>query len=98
MGGLKRRSSLASGYVNDSLDDVRIRAINALLPPICLIEELPCEPHHAEAVSTGRAALQRVFDGQVIYVQEVTDRHCEGSCDLSLLHPVIDLSILHTLP
>jgi 3-deoxy-D-arabino-heptulosonate 7-phosphate (DAHP) synthase len=44
---------------------VRIRSINALLPPICLIEELPCEAHHLDTITEGREALQKVFDGQV---------------------------------
>jgi len=44
------------------VDDVNIKSINALLPPILLLEELPCEEHHAETVMEGRASIGRVFD------------------------------------
>jgi len=64
---LKRRlsaPSLNTSHPSNTLDDTRIRAINALVPPICILEELPLEPHHAESVAEGRLNLNRVFDGE----------------------------------
>lgn len=63
----KRRFSapnLNTSHPSNNLDDTRIRAINALVPPICILEELPLENHHAESVAEGRLSLNRVFDGE----------------------------------
>ena len=63
----KRRKSApnASTPIAPKVDDTRIAKVNALLPPICLIEELPCEAHHLETIVEGRRAIERVFDGEV---------------------------------
>lgn len=44
--------------------DLRVRAVNALLPPVCLLEELPCQCFHRETIRAGRQALTDVFDGK----------------------------------
>jgi len=62
----KRRMSAPNTSNPGRVDDVRIRSVNALLPPICLLEELPLEPHHADTVANCREALEKVFDGQVL--------------------------------
>jgi len=42
--------------------DTRISSLNALVPPICLLEELPCEEHHESTVVKSRIEIQKVLD------------------------------------
>ncbi|KAF1697205.1 3-deoxy-7-phosphoheptulonate synthase [Pseudoxanthomonas jiangsuensis] len=45
-------------------DDLRIRRIDALVPPAQLIAELPCTEQASETVADSRRALHRILHGQ----------------------------------
>src|SRR5690606_17743510 len=45
-------------------DDLRIRRIDALVPPAQLIAELPCSGEASETVAASRHALHRILHGQ----------------------------------
>ncbi len=45
-------------------DDLRIVAMNPLMPPRELMAEIPCEPVVAETVSTARSGIQKVLRDQ----------------------------------
>jgi 3-deoxy-7-phosphoheptulonate synthase len=45
-------------------DDLRIRRIEALVPPAALIAELPCDDRAAATVAGARRALHRILHGQ----------------------------------
>merc|ERR1712159_147382 len=60
----RRLSAPNTSHPIGRVDDVRIRSVNALLPPICLLEELPCEEHHADTIYAGREAIQAVLNGE----------------------------------
>ena len=45
-------------------DDLRIRRIDALVPPAQLIAEIPCSDEVSDTVSAARGALHRILHGQ----------------------------------
>ncbi len=45
-------------------DNLRIRSVRPLLPPACLLEELPRHSDHQTTVRAGREAVQRALSGE----------------------------------
>ena len=45
-------------------DDLRIREIKELVPPMQLIRNLPCSPKVAQTVADSRVAMHRILHGQ----------------------------------
>ena len=50
--------------VPEGLDDTRISHLGPLLPPCCLIEQLPLTNAIAEVVHEGRAQVSRIINGK----------------------------------
>ena len=64
----KRRASASprpAGATADGTetDNLRIRDVRPLLPPACLLEELPRLPEQAELIRRGRVGAQRILSG-----------------------------------
>ena len=52
--------------VPEGLDDTRISHLGPLLPPCCLLEQLPLTNAIAEVVHEGRAQVSRIINGKAI--------------------------------
>ena len=66
-------------------DDLRIRRIDALVPPAQLIAELPCSETASETVDGSRRALHRI--GQIAGVNQGHLRAVQGCFNQGCIAP-----------
>jgi len=59
-----KRARLAVAELSAQTDDTRIRAITPMIPPACLMEEVPSSAELQASVAESRAAIRAVLNGE----------------------------------
>lgn len=61
---IRKRKRRRISSIPEGLDDTRIDHLGPLIPPCCLLEELPLSEVVAEVVSEGRLEVQNIVHGR----------------------------------